>query len=193
MRPSTDAKPTSRQLQYLRVLADRTGTTFTYPATRGEAGAQIDRLRKLGPDPCPPRLERPVDPGDSLAYATAVRDDEISGFGSSATWRAGSGPGPSSPAPPKPHGRQRELARYALTSAERILFGERRGDFLRITDRPSSGAGPSYLVERELAPDGEGALAALIADYVQQARNLDEVPMASAAVRELFGRAASNA
>ena len=34
------AKPTRRQLNYLRALANRTGQTFTYPTTRREASAR---------------------------------------------------------------------------------------------------------------------------------------------------------
>ena len=50
---------------------------------------------------------------------------------------------------------------------------------MRITDRPASGTGRSYLVERECEQDGYSALKALVADYVEQSRELDEVPMAS--------------
>ena len=35
----------SRQLSYLRRLADQTGQTFTYPTTSREASAEIDRLK----------------------------------------------------------------------------------------------------------------------------------------------------
>ena len=41
----TAARPTSKQLAYLRSLAQRTGETFTYPHTKAQASAEIRRLR----------------------------------------------------------------------------------------------------------------------------------------------------
>ncbi|MGO8906757.1 MAG: hypothetical protein ACLQMH_14230 [Solirubrobacteraceae bacterium] len=193
MSPSTATPPTSRQLGYLRALAARTGTTFAYPATRGEASAEIDRLRKLGREPRAPRPETGDLQTERHVYATAVQDHEVSGFGASATWRAGAFRA-SAPVAPKSRPKPRtELARYAVTGAERVLYGERLGACLRITDRPSCGSGRSYLVERELQPDGRGELEALLADYVEQARSLDAIPMASGAVGQLFAQGASGA
>ena len=40
-------QPTPRQLQYLRTLAERSGTTFASPRTRGEASREIRRLEAL--------------------------------------------------------------------------------------------------------------------------------------------------
>ena len=40
-------QPTPRQLRYLRILAERTGTTFANPSTRGEASREIRRLKAL--------------------------------------------------------------------------------------------------------------------------------------------------
>lgn len=40
----TTAKPTRKQLAFLRALAHRTGTTFVYPKTRGQASRQIAAL-----------------------------------------------------------------------------------------------------------------------------------------------------
>ena len=59
-----------------------------------------------------------------------------------------------------------ELARYTVTAAERILYGQRINGCVRITDRPASGTGRSYLVERECEQDGYSALKALVADYI---------------------------
>ena len=42
------SQPTSRQLQYLRSLAERTGQTFTYPQTGAQASAEIQRLNLAG-------------------------------------------------------------------------------------------------------------------------------------------------
>jgi hypothetical protein len=72
-----------------------------------------------------------------------------------------------------------ELARYELASGQRILYGQRIDGCVRITDRPADGSGRSYLVERELERDGLGALKALVDDYLRQAGELDEIPMAS--------------
>ena len=49
---------------------------------------------------------------------------------------------------------------------------------VRITDVPARGRGRAYLVERELERDGYDAVKALIADYLQQARLLEDIPMA---------------
>src|SRR5947209_5675890 len=87
---ATASKPTSRQLAYLKNLANRTGQTFTYPQTRRQASAEIDRLKHTQPSS---RTERYVERkliADQIATgpldAARVREDEISGRGSSATW-----------------------------------------------------------------------------------------------------------
>ena len=80
------AAPTRRQLALLKALADRTGTTFAYPKTRNDASCEIDRLRSAAPATAAARRARGVSP-DRDHYATAPRTDEITGFGSSATWR----------------------------------------------------------------------------------------------------------
>jgi hypothetical protein len=82
-------KPTTRQLRYLRRLAELTGTTFTPPATRRQASQEIERLEQRSRSS---RLERREDSrsvSQGLAReqpASSVRDDEISGFGSQARW-----------------------------------------------------------------------------------------------------------
>jgi hypothetical protein len=77
-----------------------------------------------------------------------------------------------------------ELARYEVSGAERVLYGQRIDGHVRIIDRPACGAGRSYLVERGLERDGYSALTALVADYTQQARELGAVPMASSQLVE---------
>ena len=42
--PKLVDRPTRRQLAYLRSLAERTGQTFAYPHTRGQASREIQRL-----------------------------------------------------------------------------------------------------------------------------------------------------
>jgi len=82
-------KPTPKQLNYLRALAERTGTTFAWPRTRAEASACIDQLQRRRSSS---RTERAVDrtaASDALSEprGAAVREHEIEGYGSSATWK----------------------------------------------------------------------------------------------------------
>ena len=67
---------------------------------------------------------------------------------------------------------------------ERVLYGQRIDGVVRITDRPASGPGRSYLIETGLEQDGYAALKALVADYVRQAARLGAVPMASSVARQ---------
>lgn len=89
-----EVAPTARQLAYLRTLAARTATTFAYPATRADASRQIDRLRSLASEPRSAPVSIENDQAEQLTYATAVQESEVSGFGSSAAWRAGARPAP---------------------------------------------------------------------------------------------------
>jgi hypothetical protein len=57
-------------------------------------------------------------------------------------------------------------------------MGQRVNGVVRLSDVPASPGGRAYLVERGLEQDGNSALSALIADYLDQARTLAEVPMA---------------
>ena len=59
-----------------------------------------------------------------------------------------------------------------------MLYGQRINGVVRVTDVPACGRGRAYLVERELEHDGYDALKALVADYLQQAELLADVPMA---------------
>ena len=43
----TSAKPTSRQLVFIRELNSKTGTEFSYPGTVGRARQEIERLMAL--------------------------------------------------------------------------------------------------------------------------------------------------
>jgi hypothetical protein len=74
-------------------------------------------------------------------------------------------------------GERVELARYTISAGERVIYGQRIDGVVRVTDRPASGPGRSYLVERELEQDGNSALKALVQDYLAQASAHDEVPM----------------
>lgn len=41
---NSQVAPSRKQLAFLRALAQRTGTTFSYPRTRGQASRQITAL-----------------------------------------------------------------------------------------------------------------------------------------------------
>lgn len=75
-----------------------------------------------------------------------------------------------------------ELARYSVTGDDRVLYGQRVDGVVRVTDLPQQAGGRAYLVERGLeqeGPNANAALQALIADYLHQARVVDEVPMSA--------------
>ena len=74
-------------------------------------------------------------------------------------------------------GERVELARYRIGAGERVIYGQRIDGVVRVTDRPATVPGRSYLVERELEQDGNSALKALVKDYLAQASAHDEVPM----------------
>ena len=180
---TTNASPSSRQLRYLRTLAEQTGTSFTYPATRAQASSEIARLVKLksGADRLP--LDLPDNtPPESLHYATAVRSDEVSGHGVSAKWANGAD-APDAPSP-STVGERTELGRYRVSAEERVLYGQRVNGRVRLTDRPATPGGRSYLIERGVEIDGLQALKTLVAHYIAQARELDRVPMATSALRQ---------
>ena len=95
MKPTTSARsakppPTRKQLAYLRSLANRTGTTFTYPRTSARASAEIKRLQGLEQSSQADRIreQRAVqrDLAERPDDAARVRRDELSGYGSSARW-----------------------------------------------------------------------------------------------------------
>ena len=181
--------PRPRQLGYLKLLADQTGTSFTFPKTGAQASREIKRLLALKKSGHVELTIRPSDieaepVGSELVYATGVQPGEVVGFGSAASWRKAA---PEQAVPPPAAapqvGQLIELGRYSVSDGERVLSGQRINGSVRITDRPASGAGRAYLVERELEHDGYSALKALVADYTEQARELDAIPMASSIVR----------
>ena len=146
-------KPTAPAAAAICVaLAERTGQTFTYPHTfaRGQprdrpaqAGAARARTPSWGSSA---RDRRPVAVGER--DAARVRDDEISGHGSSATWAHNRHhePAPTSdrPAPKRTTpvvGKRTELARYTVAEGERVVYGQRVDGVVRVTDRPASPGG----------------------------------------------------
>jgi hypothetical protein len=142
---TTNGKPTSRQLSYLKSLANRTGQTFSYPHTSRQASQEINRLKHAQPSS---RTERYVERkliADQIATgpldAARVRDDEISGRGSTATWTHNRDQEPTPVKDPGPAtarrrrapvvGKRTELARYTVTEGERVLYGQRMDGIVR--------------------------------------------------------------
>jgi hypothetical protein len=88
--PMSTKPPTTKQLAYLRALADRAGQTFATPRTSKDASAEIRRLKAT---PADSRLERKME-RDEVADAIAegphdsarVASNEVTGYGISATW-----------------------------------------------------------------------------------------------------------
>jgi hypothetical protein len=87
-------------------------------------------------------------------------------------------------------GERVELGRYRVSSGERVLYGQRVNGVVRITDSPTD-SGRAYLVERGLEEDGYAALNALVGDYVEQAGELDDVPMATSVLANYLREPAS--
>jgi hypothetical protein len=181
-------KPTAKQLNYLRSLANRSGQTFAYPQSAAQAGREIERLKSAKASTRTERYVERKSIADQIAAgpidAARVREDEISGRGSSATWVQNRGqepgvvedrPAPRSMTPVV--GKRTELARYQVAEGERILCGQRVDGVVRVTDRPAGSSGRSYLIERGLESKDE--LDALVADYLAQAAKLEMPPVAA--------------
>ncbi len=81
-------KPTPAQLRYLRDLAQRTGTTFSTPATRAQASQEIRRLRARPADGMAARDLRRVQADLAHGRGDAVRflRSEVDGYGAGARW-----------------------------------------------------------------------------------------------------------
>jgi hypothetical protein len=182
---SSTAPATERQLRYLRVLAARTATTFVTPDSRPQASREIERLCALArSEPQVPRESPRED--ERLLYATAVSDEEITGFGSSTAWRSQ----PVRCAAPRTQPTARnvlELARYRVSSGERVLYSTRAGERLCVFDAPVQPGGARYPVEELGGDEAPDALGALIADYLAKAKELDDVPMAASALAQMLG------
>ena len=90
--PHGDSPPTTKQQRYLRQLAIERGISFTVPRTRREASRLIDSLKRRRPDSRADRARDRRAIADAMAAGTggaSVREDEITGYGSSATWKGG--------------------------------------------------------------------------------------------------------
>lgn len=77
-------------------------------------------------------------------------------------------------------GGRTELGRYRTAAGvERVLYGQRVANVVRVTDVPVDRLGRAYLVERGLEEDGYAALLALVQDYLAQANQLGIPPMST--------------
>jgi hypothetical protein len=77
-------------------------------------------------------------------------------------------------------GERTELGRYRTDAGvERVLYGQRVGSVVRVTDVPVDQPGRAYLVERGLEEDGYAALLALVVDYLGTANRLGVPPMST--------------
>jgi hypothetical protein len=80
-------------------------------------------------------------------------------------------------------GERMELGRYRTDAGtERVLYGQRVGTVVRVTDVPVDPPGRAYLVERGLEQDGYAALLALVRDYLDQANQLGIPPMSTTVI-----------
>jgi hypothetical protein len=83
--------PTARQQRYLRQLALERGVSFVPARTSFEASRAIEQLLGRSPDPRADRRREIRAVQDDLARGAGdgarVREDEISGYGSTATWK----------------------------------------------------------------------------------------------------------
>jgi hypothetical protein len=90
--PSSSLPPTPRQHAYLKALARRTGTTFVTPRSRAQASREITRLKAIADtgftfaELQAEEEARELHGDPPLSYGPAIRDDEIDGYGSTATW-----------------------------------------------------------------------------------------------------------
>jgi hypothetical protein len=182
---STIREATLKQLRYLRLLAEQTGTSFTNPDSASQASREIQRLSELkktrGRYVELPENDRAA---KQDVYGTAPAADEIEGWGSHARWKTTPPPAQAVAAERPAVGERTELARYTAAGEERVIFGQRVEGVVRVTDRPADDGGRSYLIERGLEQDGYAALQALIDEYRRDAQRLNRVPMATSAIRD---------
>ena len=85
--------PTAKQQSYLRRLAMERGITFTPPRTKAEASRLIAELKARPKSERGERRRELKAVRDDIARGPAdaarVRDDELTGYGSTATWKRG--------------------------------------------------------------------------------------------------------
>ena len=72
-----------------------------------------------------------------------------------------------------------EIARYTLSTGERVVYGQRILGVVRLIDVPADGHGRRYLIERGLTVMAE--LQAIVTDYLDQSTHWDSIPAAGPA------------
>ena len=86
-----DQAPTTKQQTYIRQLALARGISFTPPRTTREASQLIDSMRRRRPDSPTDRHRETrglqADMATQRGDAARVREHELDGQGSSATWK----------------------------------------------------------------------------------------------------------
>ena len=93
-RPTTgpDAPPTVKQQRYLRQLAMQRGVTFVVPNTRAQASRAIEQLQRRQPDSVSDQRSEiravQADLATGRGDSARVREHEVTGYGSTATWKA---------------------------------------------------------------------------------------------------------
>lgn len=80
-------KATGRQLAYLKSLAARTGQTFTWPQNRSHVSREIRRLQGVRGDGFTFGELDVEQAAHQAHHAPVARNNEIAGYGASATWR----------------------------------------------------------------------------------------------------------
>ena len=182
---------TAKQLRFLRTLAEQTGTSFTPPATTHEASREIKRMQALQSSRSPEarRLERQAAQRERHDISATrrgddaqIREDELAGHGSTATWsrQVPDQPTPTLHPAPQPGAgtnAMKELGRYETASGVyRALYGQRVHGKVRLYDKPADGdLGRSYLVERHVETRAE--LEGIVADYLKKATAMRTCPM----------------
>jgi transcription elongation GreA/GreB family factor len=86
---SREQPATDRQLRYLRNLACQRGESFSYPQSRSQASAEIERLKGRRRESLIERRIEQLQVSTEIAAlgdAAAIKDDEVTGYGSSARW-----------------------------------------------------------------------------------------------------------
>ena len=81
--------PTPKQLNTLRTMAVERGVSFEWPTTSHDAHRQIELLKKTRRSPRHEiRADRDATTRDKFdSGVPSIRADEITGYGSTATWK----------------------------------------------------------------------------------------------------------
>ncbi len=73
-----------------------------------------------------------------------------------------------------------ELARYRISSGERVVMGWRRSGGIEVTDRPLQGRHSAFVVDRGFRSLEQ--LTAFVGEYLEHAVRVDACPMSGEAI-----------